>query len=403
MINKADLIDSPERRSVPASQFEFRTGANNTLKFSGYASVFNRGYDVHGGANAGGWTEMVTRKAFDTTLKANPDVHLLINHDGLPLARTKSGTLRLGVDSEGLLSEADLDLRDHTVRSLAVKMERGDVDEMSFAFRVKRQEWNNDETERSLTEVSLHKGDVSIVSFGANPYTSATIRSAVERLANLKADELAELRAMSEDVDRAMDQLMAARKSEDIPADEQARTLLGTPGVSQNFTITYRRRKVPVTQFLYVYPRNLRSWLKLAPSRVGDFHPVTLRLDFSKDALVAISLGAIARVTVPPCKPSVQRRGFVRKGQDFPYGFHGLTLGATVASVEQRFGKFAGRASDLHVYLPVPFLVEGRNTVSGLRIATGAPFEARGDVPDFQLKLDPRSCLVTGLVMAAGR
>ena len=227
MIIKADLIDSPERRSVPASQFEFRTGANNTLKFSGYASVFNRGYDVHGGANAGDWTEMVTRKAFDTTLKANPDVHLLINHDGLPLARTKSGTLRLGVDSEGLLSEADLDLRDHTVRSLAVKMERGDVDEMSFAFRVKRQEWNNDETERSLTEVSLHKGDVSIVSFGANPYTSATIRSAVERLANLKADELAELRAMSEDVDRAMDQLMAARKSEDIPADEQARTLLG--------------------------------------------------------------------------------------------------------------------------------------------------------------------------------
>ena len=208
----------------------------------------------------------------------------------------------------------------------------------------------------------------------------------------------------------------ARHKADKVPADcwrmgpvhlgmnmVQARTLLGTPGVSQNFTITYRRRKVPVTQFLYVYPRNLRSWLKLAPSRVGDFHPVTLRLDFSKDALVAISLGAIARVTVPPCKPSVQRRGFVRKGQDFPYGFHGLTLGATVASVEQRFGKFAGRASDLHVYLPVPFLVEGRNTVSGLRIATGAPFEARGDVPDFQLKLDPRSCLVTGLVMAAGR
>jgi hypothetical protein len=182
----------------------------------------------------------------------------------------------------------------------------------------------------------------------------------------------------------------------------QARTLLGTPGASQNFTIAYRRRQIPVTQLLYVYPRNLRNWLKLAPSRVPDFHPITLRLDFSKDSLVAISLGAIARVTVPPCKPSVQRRGFVRSGQDFPYGFHGLTLGAPIASVEQRFGKFAGRASDLHVYLPVPFLVEGRNTVLGLRIATGPPFEARGDAPDFQLKLDPRSCFVTGFALAPG-
>jgi|GEM_PF-872285 len=225
-MDKADLIDAPERRSVPASQFEFRTGANNTLKFSGYASVFDKGYDVHGGIAAGGWTEYVTRKAFDVTLRANPDVHLLINHDGLPLARTKSGTLRLGVDTTGLISEANLDLRDHTVRSLAVKMERGDVDEMSFAFRVKGQQWNTDETERSLTEVSLHKGDVSIVSFGANPHTSATIRSAVERLANLKGEELAELRAMSDDVDRAVTQLLASRGETRPPANESLRALL---------------------------------------------------------------------------------------------------------------------------------------------------------------------------------
>ena len=208
----------------------------------------------------------------------------------------------------------------------------------------------------------------------------------------------------------------ARHKADKVPADcwrmgpvhlgmnmVQARTLLGTPGASQNFTITYRRRKVPVTQLLYVYPRNLRNWLKLAPSRVPDFHPITLRLDFSKDALVAISLGAVAGVAVSPCTPKVQRRGFVRSGQDFPYGFHGLTLGASLASVEQRFGKFAGRATDLHVYLPVPFLVEGSDMVSGLRIATGPPFEARGDMPNFQLKQDPRSCLVTGYTLAPGR
>jgi hypothetical protein len=183
----------------------------------------------------------------------------------------------------------------------------------------------------------------------------------------------------------------------------QAQTLLGKPDASQNFTVSFRRRKLPVTQLLYVYPRNLRNWLKLAQSRVPDFHPVTLRLDFSKDALVAISLGTIAGVAVTPCTPKVQRRAFVRSGQDFPYGFHGLTLGASLASVEQRFGKFSGRATDLHVYLPVPFLVEGSDMVSGLRIATGPPFEARGDMPNFQLKLDPRSCLVSGYTLAPGR
>jgi hypothetical protein len=50
-------------------------------------------------------------------------------------------------------------------------MERGDLDEMSFAFRVTRQEWNDAYTERWINEVNLNKGDVSIVNYGANPHT----------------------------------------------------------------------------------------------------------------------------------------------------------------------------------------------------------------------------------------
>ena len=46
--------------------------------------------------------------------------------------------------------------------------------------------------------MSLHKGDVSIVSFGANPHTSASLRSALPAFACGKLDDrqLAELRAM---------------------------------------------------------------------------------------------------------------------------------------------------------------------------------------------------------------
>src|SRR5579872_2237907 len=71
----------------------------------------------------------------------------------------------------------------------------------------------------------------------------------------------------------------AIRKPGKVPADcwrmgplhlgmnaVQARTLLGAPDASQDFVLTYRRRKVAVRQLLYVYPRNLRSWLRLAPA-----------------------------------------------------------------------------------------------------------------------------------------
>ena len=199
MIPKRDLVDAPERRSVAATEFELRVAGVNNVRLTGYASVFNRGYEVGGGPDGGGWTEIVTRSAFDRTLADNPHVHLLINHEGLPIASTKSGTLRLSADSTGLMTEATLDRRDPDVQGLAVKMERGDVDEMSFAFRVKRQRWQGDREEvRYLDEVSLHKGDVSIVSFGANPYTSAALRSAVRALArgDLDARVAAELRAL---------------------------------------------------------------------------------------------------------------------------------------------------------------------------------------------------------------
>ena len=65
---------------------------------------------------------------------------------------------------------------------------------MSFGFRVTRQDWSTDWTERSIAEVDLHKGDVSIVNFGANPATGGLValRSAELALAvgELRSGEL---------------------------------------------------------------------------------------------------------------------------------------------------------------------------------------------------------------------
>jgi hypothetical protein len=182
----------------------------------------------------------------------------------------------------------------------------------------------------------------------------------------------------------------------------QARALLGAPGLSQPLTVTYRRRKFPITRLFFVYPRNLRNWLRLAPARLTDFRPITLRLDFSKDALVALRIDDSARITPPPCRPSAPGHSFVHKEADFPYGFHGLTLDSPLSSVVTRFGRFAsgGNAGNSSNYWPVPLSVDGKDKVSGIEIATGMAFTGRGGMPEFQLQLDPRSCFVTGYVLA---
>jgi hypothetical protein len=41
------------------------------------------------------------------------------------------------------------------------------------------QSWSDDYSERNIEAVNLHRGDVSIVSFGANPATMAMVRSAL--------------------------------------------------------------------------------------------------------------------------------------------------------------------------------------------------------------------------------
>jgi hypothetical protein len=205
----------------------------------------------------------------------------------------------------------------------------------------------------------------------------------------------------------------ARHKSDAVPGDcwrmgplrmgmtfAQTHTLLGAPGASRALSVTYRRRKFPVTRLYYVYPRNLKNWLRLAPSRQADFHPVVLKLDFSGDALVAVGVGTSALVEAPSCEPAAPGHGFARKGADFPYGLHGLTLGAPLSDVVARFGAFVGRPGNVHTYWPVPLSVEGDKMVTGIRIASGAAFESGGGTPDFLLQLDPRSCFVTGYTLA---
>jgi HK97 family phage prohead protease len=159
-----------DKRSLAFTNIECRAiGDGNTLV--GYASMFDTpSHDL------GGFTEYVARGAFTKTLKDGADVRLLIDHEGAPLARTKSNTMRLVEDERGLRVEADLDPSNPRAAEIISALKRGDMNQMSFAFRVIRDEWSKDRATRTLKEVRLF--DVSVVTFPAYEATIAEIRNA---------------------------------------------------------------------------------------------------------------------------------------------------------------------------------------------------------------------------------
>ena len=183
-----------QRRNVPFKGVELRAAPDglggDTLTFTGYACVTEVGYEMQDWL--GPFTEVVRAGSFAKTLSENADVPFLVNHAGLTLARTKSGTMALAEDETGLHVEAKLDPSSPHVTALRSAMDRGDVDEMSFAFWVTRQQWSPDYDQRDILEVNLNKGDVSVVNYGANPNTAGAQLNARELtgyLERLDADE----------------------------------------------------------------------------------------------------------------------------------------------------------------------------------------------------------------------
>lgn len=153
------------------TNLELRTleDAEDGFTVTGYAAVFDSPSEPLP------WTEFVKRGAFRKTIKDGADVRLLIDHTGVPLARTKSKTLTLREDDKGLYIEARLDPANPDAVKIRSALIRGDVSQMSFAFETVKDGWNQERTVRELKEVRLH--DVSIVTYPAYEQTSAEMRN----------------------------------------------------------------------------------------------------------------------------------------------------------------------------------------------------------------------------------
>jgi len=187
---------------------ELRMDDESTIRVAGHAAVFNERANI-----AGVFEERIAPGAFAEAI-GRDDVVFLINHAGLPLARTRSGTLSLREDERGLYMETELDRDDPEVRSIAPKMKRGDLDKMSFAFMVEREEWDDtgEIPLRTIHQLSLR--DVSIVTYPAYDGTDIALRS-MELFRQQPLDTLAIHRKINADRRRqAMARQLQARTQE---------------------------------------------------------------------------------------------------------------------------------------------------------------------------------------------
>jgi Escherichia/Staphylococcus phage prohead protease len=177
-----------EKRVMNIRNLEIRSGEGEgeTPKITGYAAVFNEVSE-----ELWGFREKIAPGAFDDVLE--DDVRATFNHDSnYILGRSLSGTLKLEQDDIGLRVEINPPPT-AWARDLLVTMERGDVDRMSFHFRVAEDgdEWLATEEGdwlRTLNKFS-ELFDVSVVAFPAYPQTSAEVRARFEEVREIKTPE----------------------------------------------------------------------------------------------------------------------------------------------------------------------------------------------------------------------
>jgi HK97 family phage prohead protease len=157
----------------------------------GVAAVYNQ-ETVIGGM----FREKILPGFFAGVLAADPDVIAADNHDWADvLGRTTNGTLRLSDVPEGLRYSIDINPDDPEAMSLYAKVQRGDINQSSFAFSVKVDQWEQPADQNTLPLRTLVECaeliDISPCTFGAYPQTSAGVRAKLSEFQSQPSDDQA--------------------------------------------------------------------------------------------------------------------------------------------------------------------------------------------------------------------
>lgn len=168
-----------ERRSTK-SPVKVSSRADGAKVLTGHGAVFYNSADP--GTEYQLWDDMCERimpGAFDRAIREGQDVRCMYNHEQL-MGRTKSGTMRMFVDSKGLGYECDMS-ESSTCKDVSIGIDRGDISGSSFSFIATRSTWLEEQRDgkyvwiRQVEDCDLF--DQGPVDFPAYESTTAAMRS----------------------------------------------------------------------------------------------------------------------------------------------------------------------------------------------------------------------------------
>lgn len=161
---------------VSRSFTEYRAESRDdgTGHITGVPIVFEQATDI------GGWfEETIARSAISEDVLR--DVAFFYNHDPntKPLARTRTGKLSFSIENDGVHMDAEVNRERSDSNDLYLAIRDGDIDGMSFMFRVEADEWTDLDTDypkRRITKIGYVQ-EVSAVNYPAYEGTSINARA----------------------------------------------------------------------------------------------------------------------------------------------------------------------------------------------------------------------------------
>lgn len=187
-----------EYRMIQLPDIQFRALEDEEFIVEGYATTWDDPYTLweYDGIK---YMEQIDRNALNS---ANmDDVIFLYNHEGMVFARQSNGTLQLSINDRGLYIRADLSSTEAS-RQMYESIKAGLVTQMSWAFTVEEDSYNEKTHTRSILKVDKIY-DVSAVSIPANPNTDISARSywdgVIEeerRRERVRAEKVAEIKEL---------------------------------------------------------------------------------------------------------------------------------------------------------------------------------------------------------------
>lgn len=199
-------FEKPKMSDLVSRKFmEYR--AEDDGNITGVPIVFEQPTDI------GGWfQETISRGAISEEVLR--DVAFFYNHDlnTKPLARTRTGKLKFSIENDGVHMTASVNRERSDANDLYLAIRDGDIDGMSFMFRIEGEEWTDLDTDypkRRITKIGYVQ-EVSAVNYPAYEGTSINARANMELDSDMKA--LDNARAKVVDTTRSINDTLELEK-----------------------------------------------------------------------------------------------------------------------------------------------------------------------------------------------